>query len=241
MIKKINWFDVILALTIALMSSLLVFANKRNDARYVEKVDVKFLSSNNHFITQEMVEKLIVKNFPEGTGIPKGELDLKSIEGQLNDHPMIAHSEVYVGVDGKLHAEVTQKTAVARVMNAGESYYIDANGNQMPLSEHFSAHVPIVSGQLKTENKESFAKLLNKIFEDEFLKTAITGIRINSDQSLILSVRDFDYQIEFGHLKELDRKLDNYKAFVHYSKNDTMITHYKNINLRFTEQVVCTK
>src|SRR5690606_40486214 len=98
--------------------------------------------------------------------------------------------------------EVTQKTAVARVMNAGESYYIDANGNQMPLSEHFSAHVPIVSGQLKTENKENFAELLNKIFEDEFLKTAITGIRINSDQSLILSVRDFDYQIEFGQ----DRK-----------------------------------
>ena len=241
MIKKINWFDVFLGLVVALMSSLLVFASKRNDARYVEKVDVKFLSSNNHFITQEMVEKLIVQNFSDDGTMPKGKLDLKSIEEQLNNHPMIAHSEVYVGVDGKLYAEVAQKTAVGRVINAGTSYYIDANGNQMPLSEQFSARVPIVSGQLKAENKERFTELLNEIFYDEFLKTTLTGIHINPDQSLIFSVRNFDYQIEFGHLKEIDRKLDNYKAFVHYSVNDTMITHYKNINLRFTEQVVCTK
>ncbi|HLW62935.1 MAG TPA: hypothetical protein VKY33_05995 [Flavobacterium sp.] len=241
MIKKIKWFDVFLGLIIALMSTLLVFANKRSDARYIEKVDVKFLSSNNHFITQEMVEKLIVQNFSDDGTMPKGKLDLKNIEDQLNNHPMIAHSEIYVGVDGKLNAEVAQKTAIARVMNAGESYYIDENGEKMPLSEQFSAHVPIVSGQLKEENKERFAELLNKIFYDEFLKTALTGIHINPDQSLIFSVRDFDYKIEFGHLKETDRKLDNYKAFVHYSKNDTMSTHYKNINLRFTEQVVCTK
>jgi len=241
MIKKINWFDVFLGLAIALMFSLLVFANNRNEVRPVEQIDVKLLSSNNHFITQEMIEKIIVQSFPNNSKITNSELDLDSIENLLNKNEMIAHSEVFVDINGKLHAEVTQKTAVARVINGTETYYIDANGNRMPLSKNFSAHVPIVFGQIKAANKESFASLLNTIFNDEFLKTTITGIQINPDQSLIFTVRDYNYMVEFGHLKEIDRKLDNYKAFVHYSKNDTIIGYYKNVNLRFTEQVVCTK
>lgn len=241
MIKKINWFDVFLGFAIALMFSLLVFTNNRNEVRPIEQIDVKLLSSNNHFITQEMIEKIIVQSFPNNSKITNSELDLENIENLLNKNEMIAHSEVFVDINGKLHAEVTQKTAVARVINGTETYYIDANGNKMPLSKNFSAHVPIVFGQIKPANKESFASLLNTIFNDEFLKTTITGIQINPDQSLIFTVRDYNYLVEFGHLKEIDRKLDNYKAFVHYSKNDTIIGYYKNVNLRFTEQVVCTK
>ncbi len=130
---------------------------------------------------------------------------------------------------------------MARVMNGSGSFYIDENGDKMPLSNQFSAHVPIVYGELKPNNREVFADLLNTINNDEFLKTSITSIKINSDQSLIFSVREYDYSIEFGHLKEIEKKFDNYKAFVHYSKKDTLIGYYKNVNLRFTEQVICTK
>lgn len=241
MIKKINWFDVFLGLVIAAMFSLLAFANSRNNARYIEQIDVKLLSSNNHFITQESVEKLIIQTFPRDSKIVNSELNLKKIEDKLNKHASIAQSEVFVDVDGKLHAEVTQKKAIARVINGSQSYYIDENGDKMPLSNQFSAHVPIVYGQLKPKNKEVFSKLLNQISEDEFLKTTITGIQINTDQSLIFTVRDYDYLVEFGHMKEIEKKFDNYKAFIHYSKNDTIIGYYKNVNLRFTEQVVCTK
>lgn len=241
MIKKINWFDVLLGLVIVLMGSLLFFANARNSARYIEKIDVKLLSSNNHFITQDMVEKLIVQTFPRDSKIINNDLNLKAIEGKLNKNAMIEHSDVYVDVDGKLHAEVTQKTAIARVINNNQSYYLDNKGNKMPLSNQFSAHVPIVFGQIKDKNKEVFAKILNEIYTDDFLKTTITAVQINVDQSLNFTVRDYDYIVEFGHMKDVQRKFDNYKAFVHYSKNDTLIGYYKNVNLRFTEQVVCTK
>lgn len=241
MIKKINWFDVFLAIVTVAMFSLLAFANSRNSARYIEQVDVKLLSSDNHFITQEMVEKSIIQTFPRDSKIINSELNLKKIEDKLNKHPMIANSEVFVDVDGKLHAEVIQKKAMARVMNGNGSFYIDENGDKMPLSNQFSAHVPIVYGELKPRNKELFSELLNIINNDAFLKTSITSIKINSDQSLVFSVRAHDYSIEFGHLKEIEKKFDNYKAFVHYSKKDTLIGYYKNVNLRFTEQVVCTK
>ena len=241
MIKKINWFDVFLIIVIAIMFSLLAFANKRNNARYIEQIDVKLLSTNNHFITQQMIEKLIIQTFPRDSKIINSDLNLKKIEDQLDKNEMIASSQVFVDVDGTLHAQVTQKTAMARVMNANGSYYIDEHGNKMPLSNQFSAHVPVVWGVVKSKNKEVFSNMLNTINNDTFLKTTITGIKINNDQSVVFTVRDYDYTVEFGHLKEIEKKFDNYKAFVHYSKSDTLIGYYKNINLRFTEQVVCTK
>lgn len=241
MIKKINWFDVFLAFVIAAMFVLVAFANNRNNARYIEQIDVKLLSTNNHFITQEMVKNLIIKTFPRDSKIINSEVNLHKIENKLNNNEMIANSEVFVDVNGKLTALVTQKKAMARVINGNQSYYFDENGNKMPLSQQFSAHVPIVYGTLKQKNKAIFSKMLNLINNDPFLKTTITGIKINNDQSLIFTVRDYDYEIEFGYLKEIEKKFDNYKAFVHYSKNDTLIGHYKKVNLRFTEQVVCTK
>lgn len=241
MIKKINWFDVLLVVVIAIMFSLLAFANQRNSARFIEQIDVKLLSANNHFITQQMVEKLIIQTFPRDSKILNSDLNLKKIEDRLNKNEMIANSQVFVDVDGTLHAQVTQKTAMARVMNADGSFYIDENGDKMPLSNQFSAHVPVVWGMLKPKNKTIFSNLLNTINNDSFLKTTITGIKINSDQSLVFTVRDYDYTVEFGHLKDIEKKFDNYKAFVHYAKNDTLMAYYKNINLRFTEQVVCTK
>jgi len=241
MIKKINWFDVFLIVVLAIMFSLLAFANQRNNARYIEQIEVKLLSTNNHFITQQMVEKLIVETFPRDSKIINSDLNLKKIEDRLNKNAMIANSQVFVDVDGTLHAQVTQKTAKARVIDANGSFYIDENGNKMPLSNQFSAHVPVVWGVVKSNNKELFSSLLNTINNDTFLKKTITGIKINNDQSIVFTVRDYDYTVEFGYLKEIEKKFDNYKAFVHYSKNDTLIDYYKNINLRFTEQVVCTK
>ncbi len=241
MLKKINWFDVYLVLVFFALIGLFVFAQFRADLRTVDKIEVEFLSNNNHFITQEMVNNLLIQNFPTTSNIYKEELDLNKLEHVLRNNEMIETAQVYFDVNGVLNAEVVQKTAIARVLTENGSYYIDKHGNEMPLSDHFSAHVPVVYGQVLDRNRKEFVRMLNVIFEDEFLKKSITGIKINPDQSLNLTVREYDYNIEFGRLSEVDKKFDNYKAFLHYSKNDTIVPYYKNVNLRFTEQVICTK
>ena len=160
---------------------------------------------------------------------------------ELQKNEMIASSQVYFDANGVLNAEVVQKTAIARVLTGNGSYYIDTQGGRMPLSDHFSAHVPVVLGKVSDRNRQEFIRMLNVIFEDDFLKKSITGIKINPDQSLNLTVREYDYNVEFGRLTEVEKKFNNYKAFLHYSKNDTIVPYYKNVNLRFTEQVICTK
>jgi len=241
MIKKINITDVFLVLVCAAMVFLYLFAQERFRNREVDHIKVKLTSVNNHFISQEMVNNLLKQKFPRTSKVLVDDLDLNRLEEELLQNEMIEKAHVFLDVHGVLHAEVQQKTAVARVLENQSSYYIDTKGSKMPLSNEFSAHVPVVVGKISSEYIEHFTKLLEKISQDEFLKNTITGIQILSDQSVLLTVRDYDYKIEFGKLVEIDKKFENYKAFVHYSQTDTLIDKYTKVNLRFTEQVICTK
>ena len=90
-------------------------------------------------------------------------------------------------------------------------------------------------------NKEDLTELFRAIYDDAFLKKNIIGIEIISDGSLKMYNRNFDYQIDFGKLKDIERKFKNYKAFFQKAVLDSSLYKYKKIDLRFTEQVVCTK
>lgn len=241
MLKKLNWFDLYLLLVVTALIGLFVFAQSKSKNHTISHIDVKFLSNNNHFITQEMVNNLLIQNFPRTSKVVKEDLDLNKLEHELQKNQMIASSQVYVEVNGTLHADVVQKTAIARVLRGGDSFYVDSKGDTMSLSNHFSAHVPVVTGDLLPKNKERFTEILNNIYHDAFLKTSVTGIKINADQTLDLNVRDYNYNVEFGRMTEVERKFNNYKAFVHYMQKDSLMDYYTNINLRFTEQVICTK
>lgn len=241
MIKKINITDVFLLVVIVAMIILFQFAQQRFQGREVDQIQVQLTSVNNHFISQEMVNNLLKQNFRRSSKVFVENLDLNRLEEELLRNDMIEDAEVFLDEKAVLHARVQQKTAVARVISQSGSYYIDSKGNKMPLSEEFSAHVPVILGSVSENYRKEMMKLLEVIRRDDFLKTTVTGIQILSDQSVNLSVRDYDYVVEFGKLIDIDKKFENYKAFVHYAQKDTLINHYQKVNLRFTEQVICTK
>lgn len=239
--KKIKWTDVRLVLMIGVVIFLYSFSSKRNETRYLQKTEVRFKGENNLFITPETVDNLLIQNFNKVTSIRKDKLDLNRLEHILDGNEMIAKAEVFATIDGTLEAVVTQKIPVARVDDGERSYYIDYEGNQMPLSDNFAARVPLISGEINTENKGKLTEVLRKIYDDDFLKKNITGIQILPTGSLIMTNRNYNYQILFGRTINVDKKFDNYKAFFQHAIKDTLIGNYKTINLKFTQQVVCTK
>jgi len=76
---------------------------------------------------------------------------------------------------------------------------------------------------------------------DVILKENITGITIDKSGFMKMKNRNFDYSIDFGKPISVQRKFDNYKAFLQKTVNDSVIDTYKKVNLVFTTQVVCTK
>ncbi len=239
--KLFNWTNIRLILMFLLVIFLFSFTSKRNENRKLTKSIVFFVGNDAPFVKQETVNKLLIENKKDASTIQKVNLDLNTLEKTLNAQEMIEKSDVFVSVDGVLKAVVKQKTPIARVFDNNGSFYIDYEGNRMPLSTNFTARVPLVSGGINKKNNEDLSDLLRLIYDDAFLRKNIIGIQIMPNGSLKMLNRNFDYQIDFGRMINVERKFKNYKAFFQKAVLDSSLYRYKKIDLRFTEQVVCTK
>lgn len=217
------------------------FTTKRNASRKISKPEIEFLDSKTPFITQETVNNLLIDNFGGTFSIQKDRVNLKKIEQTINKHNLIENSEVFLSVDGKLKTVVKQKIPIARVFYANTSFYIDYKGGKMPLSSNFTARVPLIYGDINANKNESFVQLLQTIYNDDFLRKNIIGLEILPDGSVVMKNRNYSYDIVFGRTIQMERKLNNYKAFFQKAVQDTLINSYKKVNLKFTKQVVCTK
>jgi cell division protein FtsQ len=220
---------------------LFSFTSNRNENRKLTKTKVVFVGENASFLKQETVNKLLIENNADASAIRKDKLDLNKLEKAVSSDPMVEESEVFVTIDGVLKAVVKQKTPIVRVFDGKRSFYIDYKGNTMPLSANFTARVPLVLGVIRKQNSEALAELFRKIYDDEFLKKNIIAIQIMPNGSLKMLNRNFDYQIDFGGTKNVDAKFRNYKAFFQKAVVDSSLYKYKKIDLRFTQQVICTK
>ena len=226
---------------LALVVFLYSFTSKRNEHRKISKPTIEFLNSESPFVTNEMFNNLLIDNFGGTFSIQKDRVNLKNIEQTINKHDLIEKSEVFLSVDGKLKAVIKQKTPIARVFNKNTSFYVDYKGGKMPLSSNFSARVPLVYGDINNRYDKNFVELLKEIYNDDFLKKNIIGMKILPDGSVIMKNRDYSYDIIFGRTIYMKRKFNNYKAFFQKAVQDTLINSYKKINLKFTKQVVCAK
>jgi len=239
--KRFNWITVRLLLMFGLVIFLFSFSSNRNGNRKLTHSKVVFVGESEPFITQETVNKLLIEYNRDASTIRKDKLNLNKLEKTVNSNQMVEKSDVFVTIDGVLKAIVKQKTPVARVFDGHHSFYIDYEGSTMPLSANFTARVPLVSGVINKKNRIALAELFRKIYVDAFLKKNIIAVQIMPNGCLKMLNRNFDFQIDFGGTINVDRKIRNYKAFFQKAIVDSSLYKYKKIDLRFTDQVVCTK
>ena len=239
--KIFTWSNIRLVLMFVLVMFLFSFASIRNENRKISKIDVKIIDNDTPFLLPQMVNKLLIEKNQDSKTITKEGLDLKKLENSINQHELIQKADVFVSVDGVLKAVVKQKTPLGRVVSESGSFYIDYEGNRMPLSDNYTARVPLISGEINGVKREKLSQILRMIYEDEFLKKNIISVKVLSSGSLVLENRNYDFDIDFGRIINIERKFKNYKAFFQKAVSDSTLNKYKKINLKFTQQVVCIK
>lgn len=239
--KFFNWTNIRLLLMIMVVILLFSFTSYKNSFRKIKRTEVVFIGENSLFLKPETVNKLLIEKNQDLKTLNKVDLDLKKLETAINQQKLIEKADVFVSVDGVLKAVVKQKTPVGRVFEEAGSFYVDYEGNKMPLSDNFTARVPLVSGEITVVKKEKLSQVLRMINEDEFLKKNIIGIQVLPNGSLVMVNRNYDFQIDFGRTINIEKKFRNYKAFFQKAVLDSSLNTYKKINLKFTKQVVCIK
>ncbi|QXP73489.1 cell division protein FtsQ [Tenacibaculum sp. AHE15PA] len=223
------------------MGFLYGFTTSKNGVKKVENTVVEFEAGNNNFLTHSMVDKLLIQNKKFVKNQPKRVVDLHLLETKVSENPYVEKAAVFLTINGVLKTLIKQRTPIARVINKDESYYVDKFGVKIPLSMNFSARVPLVSGVESIKDISELINLIKVIESNDFLSKEIIAIQKNTQDEYVFTVRSGEYQIIFGALEDINVKFKKLIAFYNKALIDKTIKNYKTINVKYHNQVVCTK
>jgi len=198
------------------------------------------LGNNDLYITEDAVNKLLIQNYGSLKNRAKEQVVLNTIESLITSNSMVKNAQVYLTIDGKLISEVVQRKPIGRVEDVSK-FYLDDSGKRMPLSRHYSARVPIITGVITGKSLEDAYVILEYINKDTFLSQNVIGIHIEKEGEYQLKFRLEDFVVNLGGVENLDEKFKNFMAFYVKAAKDNTLEKYASVSLKFENQVVCTK
>ena len=262
--KKVSRISLRVAIVAGFLASFGFTENRRSEMSCAEIIINVDDSLGNSFVQRDDIAQLIEDRFGILPGKALHSINISLLEKIIDANPFVLKAQVFSTVDGKLVVEVKQRTPIVRVINAyNESFYIDDCGVLMPLSEKFSAHVPVANGNIfnrETEQKirrvtadersdTSFSPtLLEKIFmvsdyvqHHDFWNAQIEQVYVNTNGEMELIPRVGNQTILFGDEKGMEEKFNKLYTFYKEGLSKTGWNQYKTINVTFKDQVVCSK
>ena len=227
-----------LLIMLFLVIFLTAFSTFKNGERKIDLNTINYLDSNFNFTSVESVNKLLKQSDSISLNLLKRDLNLKEIERIINENVFIDSAEVSLSLDGEIGIKIIEKEPVFRVLS--DKYYIDSNGNKMPLSKIFSKGVPLIISDVDSTYLKDLGLLGNYIKNDIFFKDHISGLEIIENE-IYFYVNGYSYQIKINDLDQFETSFMNYKAFFKSVEKDSVLTQLSSINLNFKNQVIVQK
>ena len=220
---------------------MLGFVENHQNKVVCSEVEVNILDSLKYrFVRTNEIKNAIIAKFDQVLGVPINELKLNEIEAFVEKHPAVANCEVYNTIEGKLKINLLQHNPLFRVFENDRSYYIDEDGNEMPLFDHYAARVMVVSGNIEGQ-MDHLIYLARRFREDSFWLAQIEQVYIKKNGDYVLVPRVGDHLILFGPPERIDEKLRNLKALYKYGLSPREWNEYHVINLKYKGQILCSK
>jgi cell division protein FtsQ len=184
------------------------------------------------------------------------EIDIVKIEKKINAIPLLTKADVYTTLTGNLNIHAKQCRPIVRVYtSSSQSYYIDQNGDVFPESPGYPSRVLIASGNihikysdtlnvLNTKEKSvlnDLYRLSDYIYNDPFLKAQIEQIYVTQKRDFELVPKVGRHLIVLGGVENMKEKFEKLMIFYEEGLNKTGWNKYSVINLKFENQVVCSK
>ncbi|MCB2197285.1 MAG: hypothetical protein KQH79_15605 [Bacteroidetes bacterium] len=251
---------------IAYLAVAMSFVKERRDKILCHDIKVEILDSMyNGFITETDIEDFFHETDMNVIGSPVQSINTKELERKLKRYSSVKNAEVYVTLEGDIRVQIDQRNPILRVINKrGQSYYIDQEGTIMPLSSKYSSHVLVANGNIVehyevNRTRELYCDQLEQeqwdknhlmcdlytlskfIYEDEFWKAQVEQIYVNNEWEFELIPRVGAHIITFGTIENYQKKFRNLRAFYLQGLNTVGWNEYEKINLKFDNQVICTK
>ena len=208
--------------------------------------------SNNFFVDKkDIINTIIAQEGPGYIGKAIGSFNLKKLETELGKNVWIKSAELFFDNNEILRITVQEREPIARVFTTtGTTFYIDDELAILPLSEKFSARLPVFTNF--PSDKKVLAKadsvLLGDIKtislalqKDSFSMAMIEQVDITSQRIFEMIPKIGNQLIVFGDATDVDAKLSKLKLFYKEIMVKAGWNSYSVINVQYKNQVVAKR
>lgn len=256
-LKNILWLTFVIAIFV-----IMSFIKSSKDEQVLGLPDVAIeVYEDQVFLTEDDIYDRLKNLQLIKTENNYSDLDFEKIETALRDMNEIKSVEVYVKAGNKWEIKIKLRQAIARLFNLdGSSCYLDKDGELMPLSKNYSAHVLTINGYV---NETDLTKTVNNVINNDSLKTIeildemyeisdyvcsnkflssqITHVYVNSNKEFEMIPRVGDQRILFGDANNVAGKFKKLEVFYKEGMQNAGWEKYDTINIMYKNQVVCSK
>ncbi len=232
---------------------LLVAAINKKRGERCRLVDINITGVENNYFIDKMDVNAILGKFSDNKleGKPISSFNLSAMEGALQKNEWIKSAELYFDNNDILKINIVEREPIARIFcNNGSSFYIDTSRLRLPLSEKFSARVPVFTN-FPTENivlsKEDsnllagIKTLSEFIFRDSFWMAQIEQVDITPERTFEMIPKVGQQVIVFGDANNYKLKFNNLLLFYHQVESKTGWNKYAKINVQYAGQIIAEK
>lgn len=232
--------------------TLLISAVRSKETKVCKGVEINITGVSNTFFIDKTDVYNIIKNFGGDSTQKKAlaSIDLGRIEKALEKDVWVKNAELYFDNNNFLKVSVEEREPIARLFTTtGSTFYIDSSCMMLPLSDKFSARLPVFTGftsdakilsQKDSSLLSSVKNISIKILADTFLMAMIDQIDIDANRSFELVPKLGKQRIVFGDATDADTKFTKLKLFYKDVITQSGWNRYSVINLQYKNQVVAT-
>ena len=215
------------------------------------EINIKAISSN-FFVDKGDILNIITAG-SNGNLLDRvvSSFDLQAIELELQKNIWVKKAQLFFDNNEKLHVNVVEREPLARVFsNLGTTFYVDKDLSMLPLSEKFSARLPIFTN-FPSDKKvllPSDSSLLRDIVsislaiqKDSFHMAMIEQIDITPQQTFEMLPKFGNAVIVVGDAKNIENKLSKLRLFYKEIMVKAGWNRYSEINIQYNNQVVAKR
>ena len=256
MLKKINWIAVfaVFAWAVSLSGMLLLMSFIEIEKASLICKDVKvIIPGNQNFVERSEVDQILLSNGGKLVGREIKNINIQNLEAKLKANPFIRFAKVFADMDGVINVQISQREPILRIINAANmDFYVDTDGNKIPMSDNFTANVLIANGliyedyggqvdTLKSKLAKDLFKTASFIAADTLWNNQIEQLYVNQKNEIEMIPRVGNQNIILGNGDSLTVKFNNLLIF--YKKALPLVgwNTYKTINIKYTNQVIGVK
>lgn len=164
-----------------------------------------------------------------------------SVEKIINSISFVEKSECYIGDNGVMVIELTQRRPVLLVKSGASEYYIDSERKRIPVSPHHTAMLMLVTGKVKEKSaKNEIFDLAAFLGNDEFYKNHIDQIHVDDEGLLFLGTKKGVPVIKMGKLNDYRTKLGKLRAWYEQYPGFAWGDKYKMVDVSYQDLIYCT-